>query len=172
MPILVGVVALLVVILGYASLAYVPPGSVGVLTSFGRVTDEILSEGTHFVSPFKVNHVLTVRTQTQEEHTSTPSKEGLTLEMDISLTYRLNPEKAASVYQALGTNYALTIIDPNLRSIIRDTTSEYSASTLYSSPRKPVEDKITEDLRKVLGPRGIIIENVLLRDIQPAHTRG
>src|SRR3989442_358776 len=123
MPILVGVVALLVVILGYSSLAYVPPGSAGVLTSFGRVTGEILSEGTHFVSPFKVNHVMTVRTQTQEEHTSTPSMEGLNLEMDTSLIYHLNWNKSADVFRDIGPDYAARIIDPNLRSIIRDTTA-------------------------------------------------
>jgi len=79
-------------------MAYVPPGHVGVLTSFGRVTDQILPEGTHFVSPFKINHVMTVRTQSQEEHTSTPSSEGLNLEIDTSLIYHLNPDKAADVF--------------------------------------------------------------------------
>src|SRR6266481_7780658 len=104
-PALAGVVVVLLVILGWCSIAYVPPGSAGVLTSFGRVTGEILPEGTHFVSPFKINHVLTVRTQTQEEHTSTPSKEGLNLEMDTSLIFHLSSEKVANLYQTLGPEY-------------------------------------------------------------------
>jgi regulator of protease activity HflC (stomatin/prohibitin superfamily) len=96
--------------------------------------------------------------------------EGLNLEMDTSLIYHLNPEKAADVYQNLGPDYARNIIDPNLRSIIRDITAGHSANTLYSSPCKQVEDEIAEELKKVLGPRGIIIENIRLRDIQrPAH---
>jgi regulator of protease activity HflC (stomatin/prohibitin superfamily) len=159
-----------VIILLYASIAYVPPGSAGVLTSFGRVTGEILPEGTHFVSPFKINHVLTVRTQTQEEHTSTPSKEGLNLEMDTSLIYHLNWSKSAEVFRSLGTQYASTIIDPNLRSIIRDTTAGHAANDLYSKERKEVEDEIMQGLRAALEPRGIVIENVLLRDIQLPHT--
>src|SRR5882762_2534612 len=92
--VLAGVAVILIVILLWASIAYVPVGSVGVLTSFGGVTGEILPAGKHFVSPFKINHKLSIQTQTLEGHTSTPSKEGLTLEMDISLTYHLNPEKA------------------------------------------------------------------------------
>src|SRR5258708_39179264 len=135
----------------------------------GRITGEILPAGTHFVSPFKINNNLSIQTQTQEEHTSTPSSEGLNLEMDTSLIYHLNPKKAADVYQTLGTHYAPIIIDPNLRSIIRDTTAGHSANTLYSSPRKQVEDEIMEGLKKVLEPRGIIIENVLVRDIQLSH---
>jgi prohibitin 1 len=161
-----GGLAFLVLILLYASLAYVPVGSVGVLTYFGRVTGEILPEGTHFVSPFKINNKLSIQTQTQEEHTSTPSMEGLNLEMDTSLIYHLDPLKATNVYQTLGTHYAAIIIDPNLRSTIRDTTAGHSANTLYSSSRKQVEDEIMQGLKKALEPRGIIIENVLLRDIQ------
>ncbi len=168
-PVLAGVLLILIVILFYASIAYVPPGSAGVLTSFGRVTGEILPEGTHFVSPFKINHVLTVRTQTQEEHTSTPSMEGLNLEMDTSLIYHLNWGKAADVFREIGPLYASTIVDPNLRSIIRDTTAGHSANTLYSSSRKQVEDEIMQKLRSALEPKGIVIENVLLRDIQLPH---
>ena len=69
-PILVGIGLLLIIILAWASLAYVPAGNVGVLVYFGRVTGETLSAGTHFVSPFKVNHVFSVRTQSQEESVS------------------------------------------------------------------------------------------------------
>src|SRR5438270_3775887 len=135
-PVLTGIGLFFLVMLLWATVAYVPPGSVGVLTSFGRVTGQTLSEGTHFVSPFKINHVLTVRTQTQEEHTSTPSSEGLNLEIDTSLIYHLNWGKASNVFQSIGTNYASTIIVPNLRSVIRDTTAGHSANTMYSSSRK------------------------------------
>jgi regulator of protease activity HflC (stomatin/prohibitin superfamily) len=168
-PVLIGLGLIFLLIVLWSSVAYVPPGSVGVLTSFGAVTGEILPEGTHFVSPFKINHVLTVRTQTQEEHTSTPSSEGLNLEIDTSLIYHLNRDKAANVFQTIGTNYGSTIVDPNLRSVIRDTTAGHSANTLYSSSRKQVEDEIMQGLKTALEPRGIVIENVLLRDIQLPH---
>ena len=168
-PALIGIGFIFLLILGWASMAYVPAGNVGVLTSFGAVTGEVLPEGTHFVSPFKINHVMSVRTQTQEEHTSTPSSEGLNLEIDTSLIYHLNRDKAANVFQTIGTNYGATIIDPNLRSTIRDTTAGHSANTLYSSSRKQVEDEIMQGLKASLEPRGIVIENVLLRDIQLPH---
>jgi regulator of protease activity HflC (stomatin/prohibitin superfamily) len=168
-PVLIGLGLVLVLILGWASLALVPSGNVGVLTSFGAVTGEVLPEGIHLVSPFKINHVMSVRTQTQEEHTSTPSSEGLNLEIDTSLIYHLNRDKAASVFQSIGSEYGKVIIDPNLRSTIRDTTAGHSANTLYSSSRKQVEDEIMQGLKAALEPRGIVIENVLLRDIQLPH---
>jgi len=164
-----GILLALIIIMLYASLAYVPPGHVGVLTSFGRVTGEILPEGTHFVSPFKINNKFSVQTQSREEHTSTPSSEGLNLEMDTSLIYHLSPEKAATVFQTIGAQYGATIIEPTFRSIIRDTTAGHSANTLYSSSRKQVEDEIRKGLQATLEPRGIVIEGVLLRDIQLPH---
>lgn len=167
--ILAGVVVGLFLIGMYAAVAYVPPGHVGVLTSFGQVTKEVLPEGTHFVSPFKFNHVLSVRTQSQEEHTSTPSSEGLNLEIDTSLIYHLNPDKAAQVFQSIGSQYAATIVEPTLRSVIRDTTAGHSANTLYSSSRKQVEEEIQQGLQSMLEPRGIVVESILLRDIQLPH---
>lgn len=164
---LIGIVA--IAILLYCSMAYVPAGHVGVLTSFGRVTGEVLPEGTHFVSPFKINHVMSIRTQSQEEHTSTPSSEGLNLEIDTSLIYHLNPDKAAAVFQSIGSEYASTIVTPTLRSVIRDTTAGHSANTLYSSSRKQVEDEIKQGVQATLDARGIVVENILLRDIQLPH---
>lgn len=163
------IVVALVVVLLYASIAYVPAGHVGVLTSFGRVTGEVLPEGTHFVSPFKANNTMSIRTQNREEHTSTPSSEGLNLEIDTTLIYHLNPQKAANVFQTIGSQYAATIIEPSLRSTIRDTTAGHSANTLYSSARAQVESEIREGLRNSLEPRGIVIESVLMRDIQLPH---
>jgi regulator of protease activity HflC (stomatin/prohibitin superfamily) len=55
--------AIVILILIWASVAYVPSGHVGVLTLFGRVTGDILPEGTHFVNPFKVNNTMSIRTQ-------------------------------------------------------------------------------------------------------------
>ena len=167
--VLMVVASIFLLILIYASVAYVPPGHVGVLTSFGRVTGEVLPEGTHFVSPFKLNHVLSVRTQSQEEHTSTPSSEGLNLEIDTSLIFHVNPQKAAEIFQGIGTQYGSTIVEPTMRSVIRDTTAGHSANTLYSSSRKQVEDEIKQSLQSSLEPRGIVIENILLRDIQLPH---
>ena len=75
------------------------------LTLFGRVTGEVLPEGVHLINPFKSNHELSIRTQELKESASVPSSEGLMMNLDTSLIYHLNPEKAAEVYQKIGPNY-------------------------------------------------------------------
>ncbi len=159
-----GVVVVLVLL--WASIAYVPAGHVGVLTLFGRVTGEVLPEGTHVVNPFKVNSTLSVRTQEIKETASVPSNEGLIITMDTSLLFRLNYQKAAEVYRTIGPNYANVVVEPNLRAAIREVTASHSANVLYSGERERVAQEIFTQLNRELEKRGVIVENILLRDIQ------
>jgi prohibitin 1 len=156
----------LLALLLWSSIAYVPAGHVGVLTLFGRVTGDILPEGTHLVNPFKVNNKLNARTQEIKETASVPSNEGLIITMDTSLLFRLDPQKAAEVYRGLGPNYINVVVEPNLRSAIREVTASNSANVLYSGERERVAQEIYNQLHKELGKRGVIVENILLREIQ------
>jgi regulator of protease activity HflC (stomatin/prohibitin superfamily) len=161
------VAGFLLLILLWSSIASVPAGHVGVLTLFGKVdTSGVLPEGIHLVNPFKTNHVMSVRTQTAKETARVPSSEGLEMSLDTSLIYHLNSAKAAEVYQKVGPKYEETIIEPTLRSAIREATASHSANALYSSARTEVQEQIRKDLVAALTPRGIEIEAVLLRDIQ------
>ncbi|MBZ5648598.1 MAG: prohibitin family protein [Acidobacteriia bacterium] len=150
----------------WTSIAYVPAGHVGVLTLFGRVTGEVLPEGTHMVNPFKGNNTMSVRTQEIKETASVPSNEGLIITLDTSLLFRLNPAQASEVYRSLGPRYPEIVVEPNLRSAIREATASHSANALYSSDRERVAQQITEQLGRELNKRGVIVENILLRDIQ------
>jgi regulator of protease activity HflC (stomatin/prohibitin superfamily) len=156
----------LVLIFVYASVAYVPAGHVGVLTLFGRVTGDVLPEGTHFVNPFKGNNTMAIRTQELKETASVPSDEGLVMTLDTSLLFRLSPENAAQVFQKIGPNYVEVIVEPNMRSAIRSVTAAHSASALYTGGREEVAQKIYDELKQQLGSRGIEVQSVLLRDIQ------
>ncbi|MCI0402719.1 MAG: prohibitin family protein [Acidobacteria bacterium] len=159
-------VVIVVLILFYASIAYVPPGHVGVLTLFGRVTGEALPEGTHIVNPFKFNHRMSVRTQELKETASVPSNEGLIVTLDTSLLFHLNSEKAPEVYRSIGPNYIGVVLEPTLRAAIRSVTSAHQANALYTGEREKVAQQIGDELRRELAKRGIVVENILLRDVQ------
>ena len=161
--VLIGVVLAIVL---YASIAYVPAGHVGVLTLFGRVTGDVLPEGTNLVNPFKVNNTMSIRTQEQKETASVPSNEGLVMTLDTSLLFRLSPERAADVFQKIGPNYVEVVVEPTLRSAIRAVTAMHSANALYTGGREEVAEKIYDELVKQLGSRGVEVQSILLRDVQ------
>ena len=159
-------VLLLAMLFVMASATSIPTGNVGVLTLFGRVTGETLPEGIHLVNPLKSVQKLSIQTQSVKESASVPSNEGLILALDTSLLFHLNKDMAAQVYQSIGENYADKIIEPTLRAAIRASTSAHTANALYTNARELVQQQIQDELGKQLSPRGVVVENVLLRDVQ------
>jgi len=163
-------VLLLIALLRFSPLSMVPAGHVGVLTVFGRVTGQVLHEGINVVSPLARTHLISIRTQEVKESSAVPSSEGLILRMDTSLLYHVDPARAAELYQKVGEDYLIVIVEPLLRSSIREATAENSASALYTGGRELVAQRIMSELGRTLGSRGILVENVLLRDIQLPET--
>jgi prohibitin 1 len=162
-----GIAAFLVVILLFSSVTRVGTGRVGVLTLFGKVqTGETLGEGIHLINPLKTNNELSIQTQTLKESASVPSSEGLMMSLDTSLIYHLNPDHAADVFQKIGANYENVVVEPTLRSAIREATASHTANALYTGEREMVAKQIFDQVSAQLNQRGLTVENVLLRDIQ------
>ena len=159
-------VAIFGLILFFSCVVSVPTGHVGVLTLFGKVTGEALGEGIHVVNPLVSVKKLSIQTQSIKESANVPSNEGLILALDTSLLFHLDRNKAADVYQKVGANYLEKIVEPTLRAAIRAATSSHTANALYTNARELVQRQIQDQLNTELGPRGIVIEDVLLRDVQ------
>jgi prohibitin 1 len=166
-----GIAAFLLVILLFSSITRVGTGHVGVLTLFGKVqSGETLGEGIHLINPLKTNNELSVQTQTLKESASVPSSEGLMMSLDTSLIYHLNPDRAAEVFQKIGADYENVVVEPTLRSAIREATASHTANALYTGEREMVAKQILDQITMELNQRGITVENVLLRDIQLPST--
>jgi prohibitin 1 len=162
----IGIAAFLLVILLFSSITRVGTGHVGVLTLFGKVTGETLGEGIHVINPLKTNNEMSIQTQTIKESASVPSSEGLMMSLDTSLIYHLSPDRAADVFQRIGADYENVVVEPTLRSAIREATASHTANALYTGEREMVAKQITDQITTELNKRGISVENVLLRDIQ------
>ena len=145
-------------------------GSVGVTTLFGRLTGEQLPEGLHVVNPLKRVTEMSIRTQEIKEHADVPSSEGLIIGLETSLLYRLDPARAAEVFQKIGPNYIEVVVTPNLRSVMRAVTAAHTANALYSEGRELVAQQMLDQLKKILNPTGVLVESVLLRDIRLPDT--
>jgi prohibitin 1 len=162
-----GIAAFLLVILFFSAVTKVGTGHVGVLTLFGKVqSGETLGEGIHLINPMKTNNELSIQTQTLKESASVPSSEGLMMSLDTSLIYHLNPDRAAEVFQKIGADYENVVVEPTLRSAIREATASHTANALYTGEREMVAKQIYDQVTTQLNQRGLIVENVLLRDIQ------
>lgn len=144
----------------------VPAGTVGVKDLFGRVDDIERKPGLNLVNPFAKLVIMNVKTEEMKETMTVPSKEGLSIRLEVSILHRLAPATASDVYQKVGVDYRDIIIVPQFRSVSRGVTVNYEAKSLYTSGREEISNKIFADLKGVLEERGIVLEKALLRAIQ------
>lgn len=160
-------VALLILLglLAFKSITVIPAGHVGIKDLFGHVSDEALPAGFHIVNPLLRIHKLSIRTQELTEEASVPSKEGLSVNLDVSMLFSLDPSKAAQVYKTIGPSYVRVVVVPQLRSIVRGATASYEAKALYTAEREVISNEMYTQLRPILAERGITLEKVLLRSV-------
>jgi prohibitin 1 len=161
---IIGLVLLVLLVLG-GPITVVPAGHVGVKDFFGSVSPNALPAGVHLVIPFTRVHKMSIRTQELKETAEVPSKEGLMMDLEGSLLFRLDPAKASDLYRTVGADYAEIAVVPQIRSAIREITASYDAKALYSSEREQIARETFDLVAKMTSGRGVIIESVLLRKI-------
>jgi prohibitin 1 len=143
----------------------VPAGNVGVVDLFGNVRAEALPSGLHLVNPLASVHRMSVQTREVKETMDVPSSEGLIVHLDVSVLFHLDPTKAPDVYRTVGVHYDSVLVEPNVRSSVREVTSSYEAKALYSAEREKMSTEINKHILDAVEPRGITIERLLLRDV-------
>ena len=143
----------------------IPAGHTGVIDFLGYVSDNTLKPGVSLVNPMAKVEKMSIKTQEIKEVMNVPSEEGLGVELEISLLFKLNPDKANEIYKTVGPNYTEIILVPQFRSVVRDVTARYEAKALYTASREKLAGEIVVELEKLVGPRGITIEQAPLRQI-------
>jgi prohibitin 1 len=162
---LMGVVVALVIAITQCW-TIIPAGHTGVIDFLGNVSDNTLKPGVNLVNPMAKIEKMSIKTQELKEMMSVPSKEGLSVDLEISLLFKLNSEMANDIYKTVGPNYADIILVPQFRSVVRGVTARYEAKALYTASREKLAGEILEELERLVGPRGITVEQAPLRQIQ------
>lgn len=143
----------------------IPAGHVGVIDFFGTVSDNTLKSGINFVNPLARIVKMSIQTQEMKEVMDVPSKEGLTVQLEVSVLYHLNPEKAADVYKTVGESYEGIILEPQFRSVTRGVTASFEAKALYTSEREHLSKMILDEITTATAARGISVESAPLRRV-------
>lgn len=144
----------------------VPAGHVGIVDFFGRVSQTTLKPGINPVNPMARVTKWSVQTKEMREQMNVLSKEGLTIQLELSVLYRLEADSAANVYKKIaGGDYERVVLIPQFRSVSRAVTASFNASALYTTEREKLALSIQQELHKVMKPRGVIVESTPLRNV-------
>lgn len=148
------------------SCAVIRPGEVGVKTKFGKINPDIKKSGLMFYNPFtsSVTRVPT-RVINREMEMNLPSKEGLTINSDVSILYRVQSDEAITVVEEVGLQFD-KIITAVFRSAAADVCSQFLAKDMHSGERRTIEKRITDLMNEYLESRGFSVEAVLLKSIK------
>jgi regulator of protease activity HflC (stomatin/prohibitin superfamily) len=141
----------------------VPAGHVGVVDLFGSVSSATLKAGPNLVNPLARIVKMSIKTEELKEQMDVPSKEGLTMQLESSALYHLDPEKAADVYKTVGTEWVTVLLVPQFRSVTRGVTAQFDAKALYTSEREVLAQEIARELKALVEARGVVIEVTPLR---------
>lgn len=162
-----------------ASITVIDAGETGVYSLFGKVKDKELSSGLHLVIPLAKVTKMNIKTQDytmsnvigegnrkNADAIAALTKEGLDVNLDITVLYRLNEPNASDIYKSVGVQYGEIVLRPAIRTVIRDVIAQYNAKDIYSEQRESASTQIFDRLQTDLNDRGIIIEQVLLRNVE------
>ncbi|MEI8350615.1 MAG: prohibitin family protein [Candidatus Omnitrophota bacterium] len=161
-----GVMIVASVMIIFSFIRIVPAGSVGVVDLFGNVSELTRQPGLNLINPFARLEIMNIKTEQETEIMNVPSREGLSIDLDVTILYRLASDKASQIYKTVGVGYREVVVLPQFRSACRGVTVNYDAKSLYTSGREEMAQKVFSDLKGMLEERGIILEKVLLRSIK------
>ena len=150
------------------SCAVIRPGEVGIKQKLGKFSDKVVKEGTVIYNPI-ISKVVKESTQTQNIKLilSLPSKEGLSVESEISILYRLEEDKVGSVLENLGKNYE-SIVTSVFRSAASDVCAQFFAKDMHSGVRSKIEGEILSKMKLNLEKQanGVDLIAVLMKQIR------
>jgi regulator of protease activity HflC (stomatin/prohibitin superfamily) len=108
------------------------------------------------------------------EAMSVQSKEGLSIGLAIAVRYRLDPRRLDYVQSHLPQPVDKELVAPVVDSAWRELTPNYTVREIFSTKREEVRRLAAEQIVKKLGQDGILVNEVMLRDIQlpPEYAKG
>ena len=165
-----------------ASIVVVPSGMGGVrISQISGTVPGTLYPGVHFVAPLVDSvqmfdlrdRIFTAGMMEQaakgageKGELSVQSLEGLNIGLGVTVRYRLDPNKLASVQAHLPQPADKQLVPPVVESAWRELAPHYTVKEMFSTKREEVREKAAADIKSKLGADGIIVEQVMLSDIQ------
>jgi len=97
------------------------------------------------------------------------AKEGLTLGLAITVRYQVDPKRLDYIEANLPQPLEKEIVPPIVATAWREIVPSYTVRDVFSAKREEVRQRAAEAIRKRLAADGIVVKEVMLRDIELPH---
>lgn len=160
----IGIILIIGIIFFANSCSSVPAGHTGILTTFGKVEDRILTEGLNWKSPFQKVIKMDNRTQKTVEEFQAFSSDIQEVDIMLAVNYSINQETAQNLYRTVGVEYYTNIVYPRLLESTKSVFSNYTAEQLIGN-RENLSTEIKDLVIPDVARYGIIISDISVQDI-------
>jgi regulator of protease activity HflC (stomatin/prohibitin superfamily) len=174
---LIGVLVIAVGIVS-ACVIQIEAGQIGVKKLFGKVQNDVLNSGLHFINPlievermdiktlnYTMSGVNDEGTKSDDDAIRVLTSDGLEVTIDLTVLYKVLPADAPKIVRETGLDYTDKIVRPVTRTKIRDNAVYYDAVALYSTKRDEFQQRIFSSIDDDFKKRGLILEQLLVRNI-------
>ncbi|MGC2697582.1 MAG: SPFH domain-containing protein [Candidatus Angelobacter sp.] len=94
------------------------------------------------------------------------SKEGLSIGLAITVRYKLDPRRLDFIHSNLPQPVEKEIVPPVVSSVFRELAPNYTVREVFATRREEIRQNAAERITKRLDADGIIVKEVMLRDVQ------
>ena len=163
------ILLMLVMLLSNTTFVTIDPGQKGV--KFKRFAggidkEKIYDQGFHIVMPWDKMIIYDVRINEDFEDMDVLSKNGLSINVELSFRYNPLPDKIGFLHDGIGADYLERIIKPEVRSATREVIGKYLPEELYSTKREAIQDEIYTQTKNATSIKYIDIDAILIRSVQ------
>lgn len=165
-----------------ASLVFIYPQHIAVVVSIMEedgMRKEPITSGLHWVWPMVEKPIIYPISWQTYTMSSTPFEgqrkhgdpitartlDSQEVKMDISIIFRLDPDKIVELHRYWQDRYAEELMRPGVRAFVRRQVSQYKVDEVNSDKRAELANLLDTDLKEIAKQNGIIIKRVLLRNI-------
>ncbi|GAA0191493.1 prohibitin family protein [Fulvivirga kasyanovii] len=170
LPIIIIIVIAAVVIIALSSSIFytIDAGERAVIFyKFGGGLDKenVLTPGFGMKAPWNDLYVYEVREKSIEEKMDVLDKNGLSINVDVTLRFHPIYDQIGYLHENFGVGYVNTLVIPEVRSAVRQVMGRFSAEEIYSTKRGEVEAMIKTETEKSLNENNCEMRALLIRSI-------
>lgn len=113
----------------------------------GTAVDFNYGEGTKLIFPWDRIFIYDLRVQQRTKKFEVLTKEGLQIEVEGTLMFRVNPGAVGLITKYAGPDFADTLVMPSIGALVRLEGGKFTLEELYSTNRHEVERGILQQFR-------------------------
>lgn len=159
------IVAVAVALLVFSSFYTIRSTERGVLSTFGKMSDDVITDGLHVKIPF-IQTIKRVNVQQKkfDGKENSYTRDVQTSEVEYTINYELVRENVSKLMKNVGDDYHNRIVVPFIRSAMKEAFGNFAATEIVEN-RDAVRREIEQQLRKTLDSNYFINVQFQLVDI-------